>query len=31
MMNVITHVLAFVVGGSIGVIAMAMLIAGRDE
>lgn len=31
MMNVITHVLAFVVGGSIGVIAMAMLIVGRDE
>ena len=31
MMNVITHVLAFVVGGSIGVIAIAMLIVGRDE
>lgn len=30
-MSVVTHLLAAMVGGTVGVIAMAILIAGRDD
>lgn len=30
-MNIVTHVLAFMAGGTVGIVAMAMLIVGRDE
>lgn len=30
-MSVLTHVIAAMVGGAVGVMAMAVLIVGRDE
>jgi len=30
-MSVITHLIAAMVGGTVGVLAMALLVAGRDE
>ena len=30
-MSVLTHIIAAMLGASVGVIAMAVLIAGRDE
>jgi hypothetical protein len=30
-MSVLTHILAAMVGGAVGVVAMAVLIVGRDE
>ena len=30
-MSIITHALAFIVGGSVGIVAMAVCSAGRDE
>lgn len=31
MTSLLTHALAFVLGGSFGIVAMALLVAGRDE
>ena len=30
-MAAITHTIAFVLGGSVGIVALALLIAGRDD
>ena len=30
-MNIITHLLAAMLGGTVGVVAMALLVAGREE
>ena len=30
-MQVLTHVLAFMLGGTVGITALAILIAGRDD
>ncbi len=30
-MSVLTHVMAFMIGGTVGVTALAILMAGRDE
>lgn len=30
-MSVLTHVIAFCVGGTVGVTALAILMAGRDD
>lgn len=30
-MSVVTHVLAFMLGGTVGITALALLMAGRDE
>lgn len=30
-MSVLTHVMAFMIGGTVGVTALAILMAGRDD
>ena len=30
-MTIITHALAFILGGTLGITAMALLVAGRDD
>lgn len=30
-MQVLTHVMAFMIGGTVGITALALLMAGRDE
>lgn len=30
-MSVVTHVLAFMIGGTVGITALAILMAGRDD
>lgn len=30
-MSVLTHVMAFMIGGTVGITAMAILMAGKDD
>lgn len=30
-MSVVTHILAFMLGGTVGITALALLMAGRDD
>lgn len=30
-MTIITHALAFILGGTVGITAMSLLVAGRDD
>lgn len=30
-MSVLTHIMAFMIGGTVGVTALAILMAGRDD
>ena len=30
-MSVLTHILAFMIGGTVGITALAILMAGRDD
>lgn len=30
-MSVLTHIMAFMIGGTVGITALALLMAGRDD